>query len=124
MFVNADQLPYGDAGHVLWLKAKASATTGPMRWEKVGVSPPAAHPLKSTTDSLYKKFTELRRTLTARESNSLGPWAVAPGAFLFPVPSSTQRIPHGRPIISHPVRRRPSRRSPPYGPQGESLPTI
>jgi hypothetical protein len=80
MFANADQLPYGDAGHVLWLKAKASATTGPTPWEKVGVSPPAAHFLKSTTDSFYNKFNELRCAIAAIQLTR----AVAPGAFLFP----------------------------------------
>jgi hypothetical protein len=33
----------------------------------------------------YNTYAELRHTLTVRESNSPVPWAVAPGAFLFPV---------------------------------------
>jgi len=39
--------------------------------------------LKFTTGCFYTEYTELRRTLTTRESSSLVPWAVAPGAFLF-----------------------------------------
>jgi hypothetical protein len=38
--------------------------------------------LKCTTRCFYTISTELRSTLAARESNSLVPWAVAPGAFL------------------------------------------
>jgi hypothetical protein len=38
--------------------------------------------LQCTTRYFYTISTELRSTLAARESNSLVPWAVAPGAFL------------------------------------------
>jgi hypothetical protein len=39
--------------------------------------------LKFTTGCFYTEYTELRRTLLTRESSSLVPWAVAPGAFLY-----------------------------------------
>jgi hypothetical protein len=71
--------------------------------------------LQFTTGYFYNICTELRCVRRTGASNSLVPWAVAPGAFFFPCASSAQRIRHGRAAVSVPVRRHPLRRSPPDG---------
>src|SRR5262245_29119933 len=60
---------------------------------------PPTYALQFTTSCFYNAYTELRCTLAARESNSLLPRAVAPGAFLC---SCFQRTHRGSPMAEHP----------------------